>query len=146
MKLTHAVAATFLALAVAAPAVAQTPPTLYKRLGGYDAIAAVSDEFLQRLSVNPQFARFFAGHSTDSIKKLRQHVVEFLCFGTGGPCVYMGRDMKTTHAGLNITEKDWDVSVQDLIATLDKFKVPAKEKEEVLAAVGALKKDIVEKP
>ena len=58
----------------------------------------------------------------------------------------MGRDMKTTHAGLNITEKDWDVSVQDLIATLDKFKVPAKEKEEVLAAVGALKKDIVEKP
>ena len=147
MKLTHAFVAAVLAFAVAAPAAAQTPPpTLYKRLGGYDAIAAVSDDFLQRLSVNPQFAKFFTGHSTDSMKKLRQHVVDFLCFGTGGPCVYVGRDMKTTHAGLGITEKDWDVSVKDLIATLDKFKVPAKEREEVLAAVGALKKDIVEKP
>jgi hemoglobin len=58
----------------------------------------------------------------------------------------LGRDMKTTHAGLGITEKDWDMSVKDLIATLDKFNVPAKEKEEVLAAVGSLKKDIVEKP
>ena len=120
--------------------------SLYERIGGYNALAAVVDDFVGRLVADKQFERFFAGHSTDSIKKLRQHVVEFLCFGTGGPCVYVGRDMKTTHAGLNITEKDWDVSVQDLIATLDKFKVPAKEKDEVLAAVGALKKDIVEKP
>lgn len=147
MKLARVIAAFAVALAFSATALGQSPaPTLYKRLGGYDAIAAVSDDFLQRLSVNPQFSKFFAGHSTDSIKKLRQHVVEFLCFGTGGPCVYTGRDMKTTHAGLGITEKDWDVSVKDLIATLDKFNVPAKEREEVLAAVGGLKKDIVEKP
>jgi hemoglobin len=54
--------------------------------------------------------------------------------------------MKTTHGGLGITEKDWDISVKDLVATLDKFNVPAKEKDEVLAAVSGLKKDIVEKP
>jgi hemoglobin len=135
-----------LALLICLPVLAQQTPTLYKRLGGYDAIAAVSDDFLARLAANPQFTRFFGGHSTDSMKRLRQHVVDELCAATGGPCIYTGRDMKTTHAGLGITEKDWDVSVKDLIATLDEFNVPAKEKDEVLAAVSGLKKDIIEKP
>ena len=146
MKAKTLIAAAALAAALALPAFAQQSPTLYKRLGGYDAVAAVSDDFLGRLSANPQFTKFFAGHSTDSIKKLRQHVVDFLCFGTGGPCVYTGRDMKTSHAGLGITEKDWDVMLKDLNATLDKFNVPAREREEVLAAVGGVKKDMVEKP
>ena len=147
MKVAQALAAFSLACLVAVPALAQTPPpTLYKRLGGYDAIVAVSDDFLGRLSVNPQFTKFFAGHSTDSLKRLRQHVIDFLCFGTGGPCVYMGRDMKTSHAGLGITESNWNASAKELVATLDKFNVPAKEKDEVLAAVTSLKKDIVEKP
>jgi len=73
-------------------------------------------------------------------------VVDQLCAVTGGPCVYVGRDMKASHAGLGITERDWDASVRHLVATLDKFSVPAKEKDEVLALVGTLKKDIVEKP
>jgi len=62
---------------------------------------------------------------------------------TGGPCSYTGRDMKTAHTGLNITEHDWNVSVKHLGATLDKFKVPDKERQEVLAAVSGLKGDIV---
>jgi hemoglobin len=146
MTLKTVLAAVALAIIVATPAAAQQPPTLYKRLGGYDAIAAVTDEFLARLSTDPGFARFFSGHSTDSLKKLRQLVVDQLCAATGGPCVYIGRDMKTTHAGLAITEKDWDVSVKHLVASLDKFNVPAKEKDDVLGAVSTLKKDIVEKP
>jgi hemoglobin len=133
-------------LGVAVPAAAQQPPTLYKRLGGYDAIAAVTDDFLGRLSGDAAFARFFGGHSADSLKKLRQLVVDQLCAATGGPCVYIGRDMKTAHAGLGISEKDWDVSVRHLVASLDKFSVPAKEKDDVLGAVSSLKKDIVEKP
>ena len=148
MKLKTALAVCIIAFAVAAPAIAQptTAPTLYKRLGGYDALAAVTDDFLARLAGDPGFARFFAGHSTDSIKRIRQNIVNQLCFATGGPCVYTGRDMKTSHAGLGITEKDWDVSVKLLVATLDKFNVPAKEKDEVLTTVSSLKKDIVEKP
>lgn len=118
---------------------------LYKRLGGYDAIAAVTDDFIGRLVMDPALGRFFAGHSTDSKQRIRQHVVDFLCMATGGPCVYKGRDMKTTHAGLAIAEADWNKSVQHLVATLDRFKVPQKEKDDVLAAVGGLKKDIVEK-
>ncbi|MDQ2963001.1 MAG: group 1 truncated hemoglobin [Pseudomonadota bacterium] len=148
MQLRTALAACIIAFAVAAPAIARptTAPTLYKRLGGYDALAAVSDDFLARLAGDPGIARFFVGHNSDSIKRIRQHVIDQLCFATGGPCVYTGRDMKTSHAGLGITEKDWDVSVKLLIGTLDKFNAPAKEKDEVLTAVSGLKKDIVEKP
>ena len=120
-------------------------PSLYMRLGGYDAIAAVTDDFLGRLASDPQLGRFFVGQSTDSLGKIRQHIVDFLCQATGGPCVYHGRDMKTAHAGLKITESDWDVMVKHLNATMAKFKVPQKEQDEVLAAVGPLKADIVEK-
>lgn len=120
--------------------------TLYQRLGGYDALAAVSDDFLDRLGKSKQLSRFVVGLSVDSKKKLRQHLVDFLCNATGGPCLYLGRDMKTVHTGLGITESDWKEGVNALVATLDKFKVPAAEKNDVLGAVGGLKKDIVEKP
>ncbi len=119
--------------------------SLYERLGGYNAIAAVIDDFMQAQLSNPQLARFFVGHSTDSKKRIRQLIVNQICEATGGPCIYTGRDMKTVHAGLGITESDWQAAVKLLTATLDKFKVPQKEKEDVFAAVSGLKKDIVEK-
>jgi hemoglobin len=130
-----------------APARAQQPasPALYQRLGGYDAIAAVTDDFIGRLVADESLARFFAGHGTDSKQRIRQHVVDFLCMATGGPCVYKGRDMRTTHAGLGISEADWNRSVQHLVATLKRFKVPQKEHDELLAAASSVKKDIVEK-
>jgi hemoglobin len=119
--------------------------SLYERLGGYDALAAVADDFLGRLEADEKMGRFFIGLSDDSEDKLRQHVIDFLCLATGGPCKYTGRDMKLVHKGLGITKEEWDLSVKFLIATLDKFKVPQKERAEVLAAVGGLEKDIVEK-
>lgn len=120
--------------------------TLYKRLGGYDAIAAVTDEFIGRLVSNKTLARFFDGASTNTKKRIRQLVVDQLCAVTGGPCVYIGLDMKTAHAGLGITEADWNAAVKDLVDTLDKFKVPQKEKDELIALVATTKADIVEKP
>jgi hemoglobin len=146
MKIRTILASGLLALAICAPVNAQQTATLYKRLGGYDALAAVTDDFLGRLATDSQFSRFFVGHSADSIKRIRQLIVDELCAATGGPCVYTGRDMKTAHAGLGITDKDWEASVNLLIATLDKFSVPAKEKDEVVGAIGGLKKDIVDKP
>ena len=119
--------------------------SLYQRLGGYDAIAAVSDDFIDRLGKGKRLGRFVVGLSEDSKKKLRQHLVDFLCNATGGPCLYLGRDMKTVHKGLGIDEDDWKEGVDALVATLEKFKVPEKEKNEVLAAVSSLKGDIVEK-
>jgi hemoglobin len=118
--------------------------SLYKRLGGYDAIAAVTDEFIGRLATDKDLGKFFKGASVNSQKKIRQLVVDMLCQASGGPCYYLGRDMKTTHQGLKITEKDWTTSVGHLVGTLDKFKVPQKEKDEVLALISSTKKDIVE--
>ena len=130
-----------LAQAQAAPA-----PTLYKRLGGYDAIAAVTDDFIPRLVNDKVIGRYLVGLSDNSKARLRQLFVDQICAATGGPCVYVGRDMKTAHKGLGITGAEWDISVKHLVDTLDKFKVPEKEKSELLAAVSALKPDIVEKP
>lgn len=119
--------------------------SLYQRLGGYDALAAVVDDFVVRLVTDKQFEKFFAGHADDSKKKIRQHILDQFCAATGGPCVYTGRTMKTSHAGLGITNSQWDAAAKHLVASLDKFNVPEKEKGEVLAFVTSLKKDIVEK-
>ena len=119
--------------------------SLYQRIGGYDALAAVVDDFVGRLVADKQFDKFFVGHSVDSKKRIRQHILDQFCAATGGPCIYTGRDMKTSHMGLGITDADWDAAAKHLVASLDKFKVPEKEKGEVLAFVTTLKKDIVEK-
>lgn len=118
--------------------------SLYTRLGGYDAIAAVVDDFIGRLVADPKLAKFFSGHGTDSKRRIRQHVVDQLCAAAGGPCVYTGRDMKTSHAGLGISKAEWDAGVAHLAATLDRFKVPKAERDELFAAIGPLEKDIVE--
>jgi hemoglobin len=133
-----------LTVAASVPARAQQK-SLYERVGGYDALAAVVDDFVGRLVADKQFEKFFAGHSIDSKKRIRQHILDQFCAATGGPCVYTGRDMKTTHAGLGITEADWNAAAKHLTESLDKFKVPEKEKNELLAFVTSLKKDIVEK-
>lgn len=132
-------------LSATASAQGKKEKSLYQRLGGYDALAAVTDDFIGRLAGDQRFAKFFGGFSDDSKKKIRQHLLDQLCVATGGPCIYLGRDMKTTHGGLGITEADWNAGVAHLSDSLDKFKVPRKEKGEVLTFVGTLKKDIVEK-
>jgi len=118
--------------------------SLYKRLGGYDAIAAVTDDFIGRLAADKDISRFFVGLSDDSKTKVRQHIVDFLCAKSGGPCAYTGRTMKDAHKGLKITENDWNISAGLLAETLKKFSVPKKETDEVFAFVTTLKNDIVE--
>jgi|SRR5688572_1110453 len=119
--------------------------SLYDRVGGYNALAAVVDDFIVRLVTDKQFEKFFIGQSNDSKKRIRQHILDQFCAATGGPCVYTGREMKTSHAGLGITNAEWDAAAKHLVASLDKFKVPEKEKGEILSFVTSLKKDIVEK-
>ena len=133
-----------LTLATSVPARAQEK-SLYERVGGYNALAAVVEDFVGRLVADKQFEKFFMGHSTDSKKRIRQHILDQFCVATGGPCVYTGREMKTSHAGLGITNADWDAAAKHLVASLDKFKVPEKEKGELLAFVTTLNSDIVEK-
>jgi|SRR5579884_214925 len=118
--------------------------SLYRRLGGYDGIAAVTDDFIRRLATDPKLQRFFTGLSDNSKARVRQLVVDQLCAAAGGPCVYLGRDMKTAHKGLGITDDDWQAALVDLNATLDTFKVGPAERRDLGAALAPLKADIVQ--
>src|SRR5919112_1511799 len=117
----------------------QMRKSLYERLGGYNAVAAVVDDFVGRLVADKQFERFFVGHSADSKKRIRQHIVDQFCAAAGGPCVYTGRTMRDSHAGLGISDADWEAAAKHLVATLDKFKVGGQEKQDLLAFVTTLK-------
>ena len=120
--------------------------SLYERLGGYGAISAVVNDFAEKLFKDPQVGAFFKGMGTDTRKSFIQKNINLVCNVTGGPCKVLSRPAKTVHAGLGITESDFNVVVNHLVDTLDKFKVPAKEKKELLDIIGTLKPDIVEQP
>jgi len=119
--------------------------SLYQRLGGYDAIAAVVDDFFGRLGADKLNGRFLATLADDRKMQARQLTIDFICQKTGGPCLYLGRDMLETHKGMGISKADWDASVVDLNATLDKFEVQGKEREEVLGFIASLEPSIVDK-
>ena len=118
--------------------------TLYARLGGYDAIAAVADNLLPRLMSDEKLGRFWAHRAEDSLRREKQLLIDFLCHCAGGPLFYTGRDMKTSHQGMRIDENDWSAFLGHLNATLDAFAVPAAEKETVIAFVQSTKADILE--
>jgi hemoglobin len=120
---------------------AKPETSLYQRLGGLEAITAVVDDFVANVAADSRINSRFA--NTD-IPRFKQLLVEQICAGTGGPCTYTGRDMKTTHAGMGITDAEFDALVEDLVQSLDKLKVPAAEKEELLGILGPMKADIVE--
>jgi hemoglobin len=115
--------------------------SLYQRLGGQEAITAVVDDFVANVAADSRINARFA--NTD-IPRFKQLLVDQICNGTGGPCTYTGRDMKTTHAGMGITDAEFGALVEDLVRSLDKLKVPAAEKEELLGILGPMKTDIVE--
>ena len=112
--------------------------------GGDDAIAAATDELLRRLTSDPDIGVYWRGHSTDSMKRDRQLIVDFLCEAIGGPVIYRGRDMKTSHEGLRISERDWEIFMGHIVGTLEHFEVPKQEKQEFLDCAASLKGDIVE--
>ena len=86
--------------------------SLYQRIGGYDVLAAVVDDLFALMRADSRFARFGAGRSIDSRHRAQQLTVDFLCSLSGGPCYYTGRDMRTSHAGLQIVESEWDATIQ----------------------------------
>jgi len=119
--------------------------TLYARLGGYDAIAAVAADLLPRLMADPLLARFWENRAADSIRREKQLLIDYLCSSAGGPLYYTGRDMTTSHKGMGISGRDWDAFIGHVHATLSKFDVPARERGEVLGFIASLKASIVEK-
>ena len=117
--------------------------SLYERLGGVGAIQAVVTKFINNVGADKRINARFA---TTDLKQLNKHLVDQVCQATGGPCTYTGRDMKTTHKGMKLTTADFNALVEDLVKALDTFNVPKQEKDELLAILGPMKKDIVEVP
>jgi hemoglobin len=118
--------------------------SLYERLGGYGAIAAVVNDLLPRLQSDPQLGRFWAHRGADGVQREKQLLIDFLCASAGGPMYYRGRDMALTHKGMRISESDWSVFLGHAGATLAKFRVPEAEQRDVVGFVQSLKKDCVE--
>jgi hemoglobin len=116
------------------------PKPLYDRLGGQGAIAAVVDDFTANVAADIRINKFFAKTDIPRFKKL---LTDQICAATGGACTYTGRDMKSAHAGMGITDAQFNALVEDLVKSLDKFKVPEKEKGELLGILGPMKPSIV---
>ena len=136
------VALTLSACASGAPD-APAGPTLYQRLGGREAIKGVVDDFVANLAADPRVNSRFKGLDAGRVAKVQTNLADQICDATGGPCAYLGKDMKTVHTGMGITEAEWSATVEDLVKSLNKFKVGAKEQQELLAIIGPMKKDIV---
>ena len=130
---------------IVALTLAQEKPSLYQRIGRYDAISTIAEDYLAGLRADPRFARFSGGRGAASLKHAKQMLKDQLCALTGGPCTYPGKDMRSAHAGLGITAEDWAANMKYMAAALDKSKVATTEKTEFLAIVDGLKPDIVEK-
>ncbi len=118
--------------------------TLYERLGGYDAICAVANDLLPRLQADSRLARFWQNRGEDGIRREKQLLIDFLCSSAGGPVYYTGRDMNTSQEGMKISESDWSAFLGHVNTTLDAFKVPKAERDEVIAFVQSTKREIVE--
>ena len=117
--------------------------SLYDRLGGKEAITLVVQTMLDSVLTDGRIKDFFAHANPDRLEKM---LIDQICEASGGPCKYTGLRMKEAHQNMGIASKDFNALVEDLVKALDKYKVPEKEKGELLSVLSGMKGDIVEKP
>ena len=129
--------------ASAATATAPSAPSLYKRLGGREGIGLVAADFVGIMAADPRVNARFKDMKPADVEKFKSYLADQICDATGGPCSYLGKDMKTVHKGMKITEAEWNATVENLGKALDKHNVPAKEKGELVGILAPMKGDIV---
>ena len=122
---------------------APSAPSLYKRLGGREGISLVVTDFTTTMVADPRVNARFKGMKGPEVEKFKSNLADQICDATGGPCSYLGADMKKAHAGMNITDAEWSATVENLVKALDKLNVGATEKNELLGLLGPMKNDIV---
>ncbi len=118
--------------------------SLYSRLGGYDGIAMFAEDLLPRLQNDPQLGRFWENRGDDGIAREKQLLIDYLCAAANGPLLYTGREMKTVHHGMKISESDWSVFLEHAGAAMETLAVPHQERDDIVAFVLSLKDDIIE--
>jgi hemoglobin len=142
--LSAALLAALLTLGACATHQPSTPPpqdaSLYQRLGGRDAIVAVVDDAVDNITADRRINKRFDMAGLPALKK---NLVDLICLRSGGPCTYTGRNMSDVHEGMFISDAEFDAMMQDITASLDKLKVPPRERTEALAALGQMRNSIV---
>jgi hemoglobin len=119
------------------------PRSLFERLGGKDGIAQVVDAFIKNVQADSRVSRPFAKVKGEHMKRFHDMLVDQLCELTGGPCTYQGKDMKSAHKGMHVTNKQFDASVEDLQAAMSELKVPDQEQTELVNQLSQMREDIV---
>jgi hemoglobin len=128
---------------VACATAAPPKPSLYKRLGGREGIRGVVDDFVGFLVADPRVNARFKDMKPADVERFKTNASDQVCDAAGGPCSYLGKDMRTAHKGMNITEAEWNATVEDLVKALDKRNVPKPDQQELLGLLAPMKKDIV---
>ena len=140
---------------------ADAKKSLYARLGGEESVKAIVDDFVTRALADPRVnwerkgvkrGGFSVHHNQsvewkpnqENIDKLKLHLAQFIALATGGPTTYEGKEMKPTHAGMHITNPEFDAAIGDLKASLDKLSVPNAEQKELLSIVESTRPQVVE--
>ncbi len=139
---------TFVLMSACATDNLKSQASLFDRLGGKEAIDMVVNDFIDTVGSDQRIENPKVGERLGEIdiRRLKQLVAEQVCMATGGPCKYTGRDMKSSHAGLDITNDEFDYVVDDLVKTLNQYKVPEKEQQELLLLLAPMRADIVQAP
>jgi hemoglobin len=122
---------------------APSAPSLYKRLGGREGIAVVVDDFVAVMAADSRVNTRLKGLQPAEVSRFKSNLADQICDAAGGPCSYLGKDMKKTHEGMKITEAEWNATVENLVKALDKHNVSAQAKQELLGMLGPMKGDIV---
>lgn len=122
------------------PRISTMTPSLYERLGGAGRIAAVIDDALDRHTVNPLLAPRFAGKD---LPRLKQLGTQFFCTGSGGPQAYEGRDMRSAHRGMNISEQEFIAAIDDIVAALQAQGIGPAEVNEVVGILYSMKGEVL---
>jgi hemoglobin len=137
---------------------AEAKRSLYDRLGGEQGLTKIIDDFMPRALQDPrvnwsrqgQGSGGFLHHrshtwtnSPANVAALKKHMIQFLALATGGPAHYEGKEMRNVHSGMAISNPEFDATIGDLKATLDKLQIPNQEQKELLAIVESTRPEIV---
>jgi hemoglobin len=129
-----------LGMALSSGMVSANQGSLYDRLGGKESIRTVMDDFVARVKADPRIGDQF--QSTDA-NRLASQLTDQVCEATGGPCKYVGLDMKAAHAGMVITKAHFNALVEVLVASMNAKGVPFSLQTDILALLAPMHRDVI---
>jgi len=134
-------------MAVAQDSENVAPKSLYERLGGVEGITLIVDDVIEAHMNNPEIKEIFIPYKEqpEHLASIRQHTIDFFSAGSGGPVEYKGRDMPSTHKGMNIDAHQYMCVMDDILSVLDEHQIDEESKKDVLAILWSLKELIMHK-